>query len=206
MRILSLLIPILLIVLTMAITLEPFRLKEFANSARFFAINLCRLIAGPILADQRGLLFQRINRSSPEKVFAAVKNNYSTAAITVGQAVQWDFTGAADGVGVTRPTARATNAGMATAGAVAEATVASAGYGLIQIYGYNSALRVRNVTGGSPAMAAGSPLIINAAGSVFCFENMSTASKVIQRWPCGFAITASTGWTTAARAGFLKCM
>lgn len=152
------------------------------------------------------MLFQRINRSSPEKVFVAVKNNYSTAAITVGQAIQWDFTGAADGVGVTRPTARATNAGMATCGAVAEASIASSGYGLAQIYGYNSALRVRNVTGGSPAMAAGSPLIINAAGSVFCFENMSTASKVIQRWPCGFAITASTGWTTAARAGFLKCM
>lgn len=195
-----------LMIVCFALLFEPFRVKEQLNGAVFFLQCLGRLVMGPILSDQRGLLFQRINRSSPEKIFCVIKNNYSTAAITVGQCVQWDFTGAADGVGVTRPTARATNAGMAVAGAVAEATIASAGYGLVQVYGYNNALRVRNVTTGTPAMVAGSPLVANVAGSVFCFENASTASTVILKFPCGFAITASTGFTTAVRAGFLKCM
>ena len=49
------------------------------------------------------MLFQRINRSDPEKVFIVVKNSYSTAAITVGQAVVFDYTTDQDGVGVTQP-------------------------------------------------------------------------------------------------------
>lgn len=205
-NVLPLVILALMFALSLVTLFEPYRLKELARSTVLSVRAFVRLGAGRVLADQRGLLFQRINRSSPEKVFVAVKNNYATAAITVGQAVQWDFTGGADGVSVTRPTARATNAGMATCGAVAEASIASAGYGLVQVYGYNSALRVRNVTTGSPVMAPGSPLVINVAGSVFCFENMSTASTTVLKFPCGFAITASTGFTTAARAGFLKCM
>lgn len=215
-RLLTALAPLVaLLVVCFAVLFEPARvlaqLRGVVTLGRDLAVwaivePLRAAFRLTLLADQRGMLFQRINRSSPEKVFVAVKNNYSTAAITVGQAVQWDFTGAADGVSVTRPTARATNAGMATAGAVAEASIASSGYGLVQVYGYNANLRVRTATGGSPAMAAGSPLCVNAAGSVFCFESISTASTVILKFPCGFAITASTGWTTAVRAGFLKCM
>ena len=33
------------------------------------------------------MLFQRINRSNPEKVFIVVYNSYSTAALTNGQGV-----------------------------------------------------------------------------------------------------------------------
>jgi len=53
------------------------------------------------------MLFQRINRSSPEKVFVVAYNSYSTAAITNGQGVNWDFITDIDGVGVTIPLARA---------------------------------------------------------------------------------------------------
>lgn len=37
------------------------------------------------------MLFQRINRNNPEKVFVVVYNSFSSAAITVGQGVIWDF-------------------------------------------------------------------------------------------------------------------
>ena len=37
------------------------------------------------------MLFQRINRSNPEKVFVVAYNSYSTAAITNGQYVPWDL-------------------------------------------------------------------------------------------------------------------
>ena len=37
------------------------------------------------------MLWQRINRSSPEKVFVVAYNSYSTAAITNGQGVNWDL-------------------------------------------------------------------------------------------------------------------
>lgn len=152
------------------------------------------------------MVFQRVNRSDPERVFVIAFNSYSTAAITVGQGVIWDFATDADGVGVTRPTARATNAGMACAGVVATGSIAAGGYGLIQVYGYHSAVRMRTVTGGSPAIVAGRPLVINVAGSVFCLESVSTASTVILTFPIGFSLGATSGFTTAARAAFIRAL
>ncbi len=152
------------------------------------------------------MIFQRINRSNPEKIFVVVYNSYSTAAITVGQGVIWDFATDADGVSVTRPTARATNAGFAAAGVVADASIAAGAYGLLQVYGYHSAVRMRTVTGGSPAITAGRPLAINVAGSVFCLESVSTASKQIVSYPMAFSLGATAGFTTAARAAFIKSL
>lgn len=149
--------------------------------------------------------FQRINRTDPEKIFLVVFNSYSTASLTNGQAVMWDFPTDADGVGVTRPTARATNAGAAVAGVAAE-TIAAGDYGLCQVWGYHSAVRVRNMTGGAPAIAAGSPLALNSAGSVFALENWDTGSTNIQVHTCGFAYAAQASWTTKTIAAHLKCL
>jgi len=151
------------------------------------------------------MLFQRIKRSDPEKIFIVVKNSYSTAALTNGQAVIWDFITDADGVGVTMPLARATNMGTAVAGIAAEA-IAIGAYGLVQAYGYHAAVRVRNFTGGSPAIGAGSPLSLNVAGSVFCLENYATGSTHIQVAPCGFALAAQASWTTKTIAAFIKAL
>lgn len=151
------------------------------------------------------MLFARINRSDPEKIFLVAKNSYSTASLTNGQAVMWDFPTDADGVAVTRPTARATNAGTAVAGVAAE-TIAAGDYGLIQAYGYHSAVRVRTVTGGSPAVAAGRPLALNVAGSVFCLESFATGSTSVLVYPCGFAYASSAVFTTAAIAVHIKAL
>lgn len=152
------------------------------------------------------MLFQRINRTDPEKVYVIAYNSYSTATLTNGQAVIWDFATDADGVGVTRPTARATNAGFAVAG-IAVADIAAGAYGLIQVYGYHSAVRVRQDTSSAAAnIAAGRPLALNAAGSVFCLEAMATASTAILVYPCAFALAAQASWTTKAIACFIKAM
>lgn len=160
---------------------------------------------GKLLTLQDGLLAQRVNRSDPEKLFVTVFQSYSTAAGSNGQAYIWDFGTDKDGLGVTRPTARATNGGLAVAGILAEAVLAGA-YGLCQVYGYHSAVRARTLTGGSPAIVAGRPLIVNVAGSLFCLESVSTASKQIVSWPCGFAFGATSGFTTAAIAAFIKAL
>ncbi len=148
---------------------------------------------------------QRINRTDPEKIFIVVMNSYSTATLTAGQAVQWDYTTDQNGVSVTIPRARATSAGAAVAGVVAESIALNA-YGMIQVYGYCASARVRTISGGAPAMAAGAPLCINAAGSVFCLENFDTGSTNVQVVPAGFAIGYTAVWTTAAVAVFLKCL
>ena len=151
------------------------------------------------------MLYLRVNRSLPEKVFIVVMNSWSSASLTNGQPVMWDFPTDADGVGVTRPTARATNGGVAIAGVAAE-TIVAGDYGLLQVYGYHSAVRVRTMTGGAPAIVAGSPLALNAAGSLFTLENWDTGATNIQVHSCGFALAAQAVWTTTAIAGFLKCL
>lgn len=138
-------------------------------------------------------------------MFIVVYNTYSTAAMSNGQAAMWDYPTDADGVGVTRPTARATSGGMAAAGIVAEA-IAAGDYGLLQVYGYHSAVRMRTATGGTPAIVAGRPLVINAAGSAFCLESVSTASTTILTFPIGFSLGATAGWTTAAKAAFIRAL
>lgn len=152
------------------------------------------------------MLFQRINRSNPEKVFVIAYNSYATAALTNGQAVVWDYATDADGVSITRPSARATSAGLAAAGIVAD-SIAVGAYGLVQTYGYHSAVRVRQDTASAAAnVAAGRPLSLNAAGSVFCLEPIETASNKVVVFPCAFALAAQASWTTKAIACFLKSL
>lgn len=98
------------------------------------------------------MLFSRVSRTNPEKVFIVCKNGYSTASLTNGQAVMWDL-GDADGVSVTKPSK--VSGGHAFAGIVAE-TIAYGDYGLVQVYGYHSAVRVdcsttaKNIYTGTP--------------------------------------------------------
>jgi len=157
------------------------------------------------------MLMNRINRTDPEKVFIVVMNSTATA-MTNGQAVQWDFATDADGVGVIKPTAgtgRAGHYGTAFAGIAAE-TIAASDFGLLQVYGFHSAVRVRSGTGGKPAIAAGTGLTcINA---VFALESYAAAAAATStltlhnaHW-VGFALAAQASFTTKAIACFIKAL
>lgn len=159
------------------------------------------------------MLFQRINRTDPEKVFIVAYNSYSTASLSNGQAVIWDYATDANGVSVTKPTdgskAGGGHFGAAFAGIAAE-TIAAGAYGLVQVYGYHSAVRVRTLTGGAPAIAAGVALSSNNA--VFALESFagsvaatSTATQHLF-FPCAFALAAQASWTTKAVACFIKAL
>lgn len=159
------------------------------------------------------MLIQRVNRSNPEKIFLVCKNTYSTASLTDGQAVMWDYATDADGVGVTKPTASnkagGNHYGTAFAGVAAE-TIAAGSYGLIQAYGYHSAVRVRTVTSGKPAGAAGVALSLQNA--VFCLETVlgeipATSTVTQTCWDfAGFMLAAQASYTTKAVACFIKAL
>ena len=158
------------------------------------------------------MLFARINKSNPEKIFIVAKNSYSTASLSNGQAVVWDFTTDADGVGVTKPTdgtGRAGHYGTALAGIAAE-TIVHGEYGLLQVYGYHSAVRVRSWTAGAPAIAAGTAL--TSVSAVFALESYPAAAAATStltlhnaHW-VGFALAAQASWTTKAIACFIKAL
>lgn len=156
------------------------------------------------------MLFQRVNRSDPEKIFIVCKNSYSTASLSNGQPVIWDFATDADGVGVTKPSAIATNGGAAFCGVAAE-TIAHNAYGLVQVWGYHSATicRTMSTTGngarGWVAVAAGVPLTLPLAAA-FALEGMSTGSAKLQSVCCGFALAAAAEYTTAKIAVFIKAL
>ena len=151
------------------------------------------------------MIFQRINRSDPEKVFVIAKNSYNSGALANGYAVAWDFITDKDGVGVTLPLARATNGGFAFAGVAAEAIAAGA-YGLIQVYGYHSATRTRSKTGSAPGIHMGRPLALSAVGSVWCMESIQTGSTHVLVRPGAFALADNSVWTSSAIAVFIKAM
>ena len=154
--------------------------------------------------------FQRVNRDDPEKIFIAVKNSWSTASLTNGQAVIWDFATDADGVDVTKPidgTTRAGNYGSAFAG-VAAGTIAAGSYGLLQVYGYHSAVLVKTHTGGNPSVAAGTGLAcVDAVFALTSYPAAAATTSTITLhnadW-VGFALATQASSTAKAIACFLK--
>lgn len=157
------------------------------------------------------MLFQRINRSDPEKVFIVVYNSYSTASLTNGQPAMFDYTTDCDGVGVTKPTSVNSHLGAPVMAGIAAETIVAGAYGLVQVYGYHSSVRVRTATttGTTPlkvnAIAKGSPLH-PAYAAAFCLESWSSASTSFLVRPIGFALAAQASYTTKAIAAFIKML
>ena len=158
------------------------------------------------------MLFQRVNRTNPERIFLVAKNSYGTASLTNGQAVIWDWTTDGDGVGVTLATATENvSCGIDVAG-IASETIGVGDYGLLQVYGYHSATRVRVMTTTShvyneslAVIAKGTPLV-GGISTVFCLEGVTPAQTAQNLHPCAFAFAATTEFTTAAIGVFLKCL
>ena len=158
------------------------------------------------------MLFQRVNRTNPEKIFLVAKNSYSTASLTNGQVVIWDWTTDLDGVGVTLATATENVSQGTDVAGIASETIASGDYGLLQVYGYHSATRVRVMTTTShvyneslAVIAKGTPLV-GGITTVFCLEGITPAATAQNLMPCAIALAATTEFTTTAIAVFLKCL
>jgi len=128
------------------------------------------------------MIFQRINRTDAEKVFA-IFQNVAGATITANYPACWT-TSSPDGVKVTKPA----TAILSLLVGVANADIADSAYGLFQMYGYRDSGFVTNDT--SVAIAAGDILKpVNAqfyltrsgagdgtAGVVFAGEAFATAT------------------------------
>lgn len=159
------------------------------------------------------MLFSRVNRSNPEKVFIVAKNSYSTASLTNGQVVIWDWTTDGDGVGVTVATAtNNVSCGVDVAGVAVE-TIAAGGYGLLQVYGYHSSVLVRTMTStghdyllSRAEVAKGTPLVGGITAGDFSLEGITPAESAQVLHPCAFSFAAQATYTETATAVFLKCL
>lgn len=148
------------------------------------------------------MLFQRTNRSDPERVFIVVLSNEAQAA---DDTVQWELTAASiDGVKVRQPD---TANEWAFVG-IADAAIASGSYGLVQIYGYRSTSRLFQT---NTSINTGVPLVpVAAVAYMASISSLTTSSSDVTLQPVfavlGESIVSSSASATVSRKIFLRAM
>ncbi len=154
------------------------------------------------------MLFQRINKSDPEKVFI-IGYNSSAAAWSNGYVVRWDYSTDCDGVGLEKPAAKgAVGVGKAAIAGVVAETIAASAYGLIQIWGYHSAVRVKSATGASTttnAVNAGTALC-GCVTAYYALENVVATGTQANAYCRAIALAAQLLNTTTATKCFIMCL
>ena len=143
------------------------------------------------------MLFKRISRAQPEVVYV-VARNVSGGTLTAGYAAVWDTGASADGVRVTQST---TAALQAFAG-VADTDIASNDYGLLQVYGYRSSIRIYSSTGSS---AAGDNLsTVNAQWGLLPSASGGTAKAF--GFLCAAVTASSSSQYLTTAAAFIRAL
>lgn len=151
------------------------------------------------------MLFQRIQSTDPQKVFV-IGYNSSSDAWSNGYVVRWDYNTDCDGVGMEKPAASgATGLGRAAVAGVVAESIAAGAYGLVQVYGYHSAVRVTSSTTGSGAVAKGTALV-GCHTAWYALENTGKTGTQANCYCKGFALAANATYTTTAIAAFILCL
>jgi hypothetical protein len=143
------------------------------------------------------MLFKRISRASPEVVFVVAKN-VSGGTLTAGYSCVWDTGASADGVRVTQ----ATTAALQAYAGVADSDIASNDYGLIQVYGYRSSIRIYSSTGSS---AAGDNLtVVNAQFGLTPAASVGTSKAF--GFLCAAVTASSSSQFLTTAAAFIRAL
>lgn len=150
------------------------------------------------------MIFQRLNRSDPERIFIVVQNNEG-AAINKDQTVQWELASASiDGVKV-RDMDTANDYAFA---GIADAAIANGEFGLLQVYGYRSSSIVfqtgTSVATGVPLVAVAAQDYLNSVLSTFASNTSVTLHNIVA--VLGESITDATASGTVSRKIFIRAL
>ena len=145
------------------------------------------------------MIFKRVSRTGAEVGYIVIQN-VSGSTATAGYALVFDVGANVDGVRVTQASATDLQAFVG----VADSDIANNAYGLAQVYGYRSSVRIQSSTGSS---VAGDNLTVIAGAAHWGLVPATTlgTSKAF-----GFlceAITASSSSQFATTAkGFIRAL
>ena len=147
------------------------------------------------------MLFQRVNRTDPEKVFVIGK---ATTTLVVDQVVSWDATSVTNNY-VTVPAAGT----LGLVAGVLTKALATDEYGLVQAYGYYPTALVTIKTSASTDAALGTPLYAKASQNAWEFA--AAADTLSTGVSAEFAIvleavTFVTDITNEQHKVFLRCL
>jgi hypothetical protein len=143
------------------------------------------------------MLFKRVSRSTAETVFI-VARNVSGSTITSGYSCVFDVGASVDGVRVTQ----ASSTDLQAYAGVADSDIANGDYGLIQVYGYRSSVRIYASTGSS---VAGDNLTVVAAQWGLTPATSSGSSKTFGFLCEAVAASSSSQFLTTAKA-FIRAL
>lgn len=148
------------------------------------------------------MLFQRVNRTDAEKVFSVVQN-VSGGTFAAGSAVEYDSGTSADGIRVSTPS----TAGLSCFAGITTSSIANNAYGLVQIYGYATALVINDIT---TALVAGK-ILVPVNGQAYLDSKAAGIAAADGKSGFVYALetnaTATAGAiTTANRKVFIRAM
>ncbi len=155
------------------------------------------------------MIFQRVNRSDPERVFIIVKNT-EAGTLNADDACAWATASASvDGVAVRQPDS--SHAGSIVG--IVDAAITDGNFGLVQVYGYRSTSRVFQTntsqdTGDFMEVSLGSAVLSSYASSQAI---TSTSDASITHRPGPYFVLAETIASSAASATisakmFVRCL
>lgn len=146
------------------------------------------------------MLFPRLNRTEPEKVWMCVK---AGEALLIGRPVCLHFNGTDDGkVGYTADAA--TDATLVVG--LADKAIASGDYGLVQCYGFRSDAQIINAS--DAAADCGAVLAVGSASSGYLYMSVSAGAATALQPNFVLALSASKTTSTTLYTGgvFIRCM
>jgi hypothetical protein len=146
------------------------------------------------------MLFTRLNRTDPEKVFMNVK---AGEALLIGRPVALHFSGTDDGKA--GYLADAATDGTLVVG-LADKAIASGAYGLVQCYGYRSDAQIINAS--DAAANCGAIMAIGSASSGHLYMSVSVGAATADQPAFVLALSASKTTSTTLYTGgvFIRCM
>jgi hypothetical protein len=150
------------------------------------------------------MLFQRLSRSDPERVFVVLQNNEGST-IAKDDACQFELASASiDGVKVRQPD---TSNEFAFAG-LADAAIAAGDFGLVQVYGYRSSSKIFQTntsidTGAALIPTAGQAYLQSVASSTTSTSNVTLQPIYAV---LGESIVNSAASATVSRKVFIRAM
>jgi hypothetical protein len=145
------------------------------------------------------MLFSRINKTDPEKVFIVVK---AGEALIQGKPVCYHFSGTDDGkLGYLANAA----ADHSTVCGIADAAIPSGSYGLVQCYGYRSDAYVILATSQNTNVGGQLDITSLSSGALYLLSSVGAAGDPFV--PFVLAISASSTTCAETPMGvFIRCM
>ena len=146
------------------------------------------------------MLFSRINKTDPEKVWVCVR---AGEALLVGRPVCYHWTGTDDGkVGWLADAA--TDQSLVIG--LADAAIALGAYGLVQCYGYRSDAQM--IMASNAVLNCGALMDVGSASSGYLYMLSSLAAAAAVYSPFVCALSASQTVTAGLISGgvFIRCM